>query len=243
MANAGAKGLVAGNGKSKGEPVTHSAQGEPFWLCEVQGADVKLVGAAFVEVPSLNSSFYEDHEIESGSTTLVAQGAVYETNATSADLIIPEGVEPVLGTVPSSHNLSSPSVATGGRMRGRRHLAEGTRSVLVIRITSSADGSTTSLNEASLAAGVFTDAVNLKSQSAACSYGKLNFVPATGTSITAGVTTVTVNVNVQGALQRPVRKAAEAAAIARYGDLASKFNHVMFCIPPGTVYDEEGGGW
>jgi hypothetical protein len=224
-----------------GAGLTQTVQGKPFWLCELQGGDVEVVGATFVEVPTLDATFYANHTIESGSTTLIADGAVIEVNATSAELLIPEGTEPILGMTTDSRDDELSSLE-GGRKRGRRKLVEGTRSVLVVRVTSTVDGSAPSLSRAALATSVFTDAVNLKSQFTACSYGKLNFVPATGTSITGGATTVSVNVAIKGAIQDNIRNAAEAVLVARYGDLPSKFDHVIYCIPKGTI-DADGGDW
>lgn len=210
-----------------------------FWLCQLQGDDVELVGNAFVEVNGLDATFYD--EVQSGETTLTVKGAVIdphpESDGTRPELLIPERSKPILGI--AADTLDAPIESEGGNFR--RKLLQGTRSVLVVRVESTVDNSSTTLDEAALSHSVFTDPVNLKTQISACSHGKLNFEPATGTTITNGVTTVQINIAVNGTSRFSVANAAEAALTARFGDLPSNFHHVMYCLPPGAT--SPSGSW
>ena len=104
------------------------------------------------------------------------------------------------------------------------------------------DASTTA-TESQLADDVFgaaTDPVNLKSQFNQCSYGQLQFEPATSASVGSdGVYTVTLpTTNVTSAVDSDIAWAAVNKAAAELGSLTSIANHVIVCIPPGT-----SGGW
>jgi len=123
-----------------------------------------------------------------------------------------------------------------------------TKRVFVIR--ADASDSATSSDMAKISDEVFgtgNDPMNLKSQYAACSYGKLNFEPSNGVfngnTITGGVGEITLNSNVNGISHSEVRTNMLSAADAKYGSIQSKINsgeihHVMLCIPPGT-----SGSW
>ena len=126
--------------------------------------------------------------------------------------------------------------------------ASETKKVLVLR-ADAPSGSTTS-NIAQISNAVFGtsgDPINLKSQYAACSFGKLKFEPVSatfnGNNIAAGVGEVSLSINVNGIDNGVVRQAMLEAADAKYGSLATKvsngeIDYVMLCIPPGT-----SGGW
>jgi hypothetical protein len=123
-----------------------------------------------------------------------------------------------------------------------RNLATVVKKVLVLRIQA-ADKSTTA-SETQLADDVFGaagDVLNLKSQYNQCSYGQLQFEPATSNAIvgTDGVYTVTLpTTTVTGAADNPIAWAAVNKAQAELGTLTNIANHVMVCMPPGT-----SGGW
>jgi hypothetical protein len=58
-------------------------------------------------------------------------------------------------------------------------------------------------------------------------------------SISSGVIEVAINRNANGVENGDVRDAAFTEATARLGNLPDQFDHVMFCLPPGT----NPGGW
>lgn len=67
-----------------------------------------------------------------------------------------------------------------------------------------------------------------------CSHGKLNIVPAKGDGIVKGVGFVKINMNVTGATNRKVENAVTTAIEAKYGSVG-KWDHIMYCLPKGTV--------
>jgi hypothetical protein len=119
----------------------------------------------------------------------------------------------------------------------------GTKTVLVIRAIAS-DRSTTA-TESQLSDDIFgtqSDAVNLKTQYALCSDGKLQFQPLTTNNLvgTDGVYTVSLpNTTVNGASDSTIRDAMTNQAVADLGaPLDTIANYVMLCLPPGT-----SGNW
>jgi len=134
-------------------------------------------------------------------------------------------------------------IRQGARLR--RLAVTGEKTVLAVRIV--ANDASTSSSEAVIRNEVFGiggDAVNLRSQYLACSHGLLKFKPKEGevggVTITGGVTTVTININVNGVSDATVRNAASSALAAKFGvsSASSIADYVMLCIPPGT-----SGGW
>jgi hypothetical protein len=113
----------------------------------------------------------------------------------------------------------------------------GTRSVLVVRVIA-ADKSTTK-SESQLAESVFenaNDSLNLQSWYKQCSYNQLNFVPATGTGINGGVTTVTVpssSTDGDSVMNNDIVDALKTKfGVSNPNQIA---NHVMYCLPAGTM--------
>jgi hypothetical protein len=203
---------------------------EKDWTCELKGDDAALVGHTFVEIKGLSESFYVENNVTSGSTTLSVEGATIE----GTEMTIPEGACPTLDNI-EYNETASPR---------RRRLANptGQKSVLVVRVVAN-DRSTTG-SESKLAETVFTDGTSLQSQFSACSYGKLNFIEATGNSVTNGVTTVQINTAVSGRTYDSIEGLVESATEARFGaSLSSLFDHVMFCLPPGTTTSRGSTDW
>lgn len=200
--------------------------GKTHWSCELQGDDATKAGHSFVKVKGLSDKFFAKHDVQSGLTTLSVEGAVIN----GTEMIIPPDVAPTLGV---------------NRRRLSENLAEvtGERNVLVVRVI--ANDKTTSGSEEWLSQKVFTDGTTMKSQYAACSHGKLNFVPANGTGVTPnlGTTTVTIKAKVTNADVDAIEELIEAAVQEKVGvsDLSTKFHHVMFCVPEGTL--SEGKSW
>ncbi|GFH49871.1 hypothetical protein CTEN210_06347 [Chaetoceros tenuissimus] len=113
----------------------------------------------------------------------------------------------------------------------------GTRSVLVVRVI--AADKTTSASESQLAESVFAnqnDSLNLQSWYNQCSYNQLNFVPASGTGINGGVTTVTVpsaSTDGDSVMNNDIVTALNAKfSVSSPNQIA---NHVMYCLPAGTM--------
>ena len=142
-------------------------------------------------------------------------------------------------------------------MDHHRKLVEGTRRVLAIRVID-ADGVSTTSSPYEMSDKIFgSKGNNLVTQYNACSYGKLRFAPTSALKegdpslTTAGVYEVTIPVRVKGMTESQVRtqvtnqlrKDFAVTGLPRgyknyHTDLSSPFDHVMYCLPPGT-----SGGW
>lgn len=199
---------------------------DTFWSCELQGEDALKAGYSFVTVEGLGDQFFADNNVESGLTTLSAEGAVFS----GTEMIVPAEVTPSLGV--DGRRLSE---------RHSRNLAvTGVRKVLVVRVNAR-DRSTTG-SEEWLAQKVFTDGTTLASQYAACSHSKLNFIPASGRGISSsGTMTVNINAKVVGASPESIVDLVEAEVRAKVGidsstSLSTLFQHMMVCLPKGTNY-------
>ena len=92
-------------------------------------------------------------------------------------------------------NDGSAIVSNDHERKSRRLTTTGTKKVLVVRVTGS---HSPWQSEAQLYDDVFNDDNNLKKRYSECSDGKLNIVPATGTSVNNGVMTVTTSSNLNG---------------------------------------------
>jgi hypothetical protein len=128
-----------------------------------------------------------------------------------------------------------------------RKLRTGTKTVLVLRAVAS-DSSTTA-SESELSDDIFGtsgDVVNLKSQYALCSDGKLQFQPLTTNNLVGEDGVYTVNlplITVAGATRESIRNAMINQAATDLGaSLNTLVDHVMACIPPGTATSWIGSG-
>ena len=123
----------------------------------------------------------------------------------------------------------------------------GTKSILVVRIVASGVGPSPS--ESALSDSVFgnnadgdgADPINVKSQYAACSHGKIRFVEAndrngnSGVNIRNGAVTISVatSVNEQDYV---IRNAVTATFYSLFGVYPNAVaDHVMYCMPPGSM--------
>jgi Gametolysin peptidase M11 len=201
------------------------------WVCELSEADAAAVDAKFVVVEGLDDDFIQANDIKSAETTILVEGESLAQDrmyvANTATTIV--GEQKKIKVVKTEND-------------GRR-LSTGTRTVLVVRVSGTSDGRATSASASQLADDIFDDNVSLKSHYTACSYGKLTFQKATGNNIVNGVVSVNLNSNVAGVESGTVRDRMESAANSLVGTtVQSAYNHVMFCIPPGTV-DSGSAGW
>ncbi len=108
----------------------------------------------------------------------------------------------------------------------------GIKTLLVVRVVA-ADGATTaSMSELSDSVfGTYGDSFNLASQYSACSHNKLNFVPAKGAKIINGVREVTISTFTSDGDAKMNNAILQALGKKPYR-LA---DHLMFCLPPGTM--------
>eukprot|EP00977_Amphora_coffeiformis_P017502 scaffold5771_cov171-Amphora_coffeaeformis.AAC.19 len=166
-------------------------------------------------------------ELESGRTKLDVTGATFDK--TTRELVLPSGPPGLVNKPNRERKLVS---------------VVGEKTVLVVRVIA-ADSQTTSSEDhlSDSVFGTFGDPVNLKTQYAACSADKLNFVPAAPRNsvngkgnIVNGVTTVTVSSSSSdgdGVMNSDIAKALNAQfGVSTPSNLA---DHVMYCLPPNTM--------
>ena len=127
----------------------------------------------------------------------------------------------------------------------KNRLLSSNRKVLVVHVTGK-DATTSSppYGPNSLSDEIFGisgDKVNLRTQFKACSFDAFNVVPAngksdTGVQVTNGVISIEIpEVTIQNAGRNSVFYAAKGRTETILGDLESQYDHVMFCLPPGTA--------
>jgi Gametolysin peptidase M11 len=183
----------------------------------------------------LSREFVEAHSyLENGNTYVVIQSgrAIRENEDGAALIYYPNATEIVL--IPPT----------------RRHLGiaerrQGVKSLLVLRVTA-LDGKL-SLSQEELSARTFgigdnAPVVNVRSQYNSCSFGKFKIIPATGEGITDGVANVQID-NVVGKDPFNLENQVVAVAEKTLGRLESRFDHVMICLPPGTLYQGVRSKW
>jgi hypothetical protein len=231
----------------------------PEWRCELQGRDKAASQFAFVTFDGLEDS--ELNEAISGVTTLhvddaeIANGVLKLPKKAKKEYSKNEAPEPrkkkpADATEDYSQTEAAPKPVKnddtkGGKdKKGARVLVSGTRQVLAVRVIANDRSTTSSLSTMSdKIFGTNADTINLVERYDSCSYGQLVMEPYRGTTekgfnIDDGVVEVVIDMNVEGVNDGGVRDAARAAATEKLGDLSSQFDHVMFCLPPGTA-----GGW
>lgn len=113
----------------------------------------------------------------------------------------------------------------------------GKKKVLAIR--ANAIDTSTSMDIKTTENRIFGKKNSLKSQYMKCSSKQLKLSPykgisETGVAIQNGVGEITININVKGKRSDYVDDAMVDAASKKYGNLSAQFDHVIFCMPPGT---------
>lgn len=241
------------------EPGSTRSEAEEAWDCELPGGSIlTLDGLDELESPEIIEQF------ESGvSEIAIPGGVVAETS-----IIIPPTSRLKVDRIESSNaNPKSAGNVFSQDDQGRR-LIEGYRKVLVVRVTDQTGVSTTA------SANFLSDTLfdpsrpNFVSQFRDCSYGKLWFGPTTTLNegdpvlTVRGVYDVTIPERVTGGSHHVIREAVtkqlraqwkNTVLPARYksrADKSSPFDHMFYCIPPGTTLPEKGwiaygyeGGW
>ena len=183
----------------------------------------------------LPREFVESHAyLENGNTYVIIQSghAIRENDKGTASIYYPNATE--IFPIPPT----------------RRHLGvaerrEGVKSLLVLRVTAS--DSALSLTGEQLSARTFgigdnAPVVNLRSQYNSCSFGKFNITPAMGEGITGGIADIHID-NVVGKDPFNLENQVVAVAEKTFGNLESRFDHVMICLPPGTLYQGTSSKW
>ena len=132
--------------------------------------------------------------------------------------------------------------------RSARHLRRlaqtGTRTTLIVRVTTPSESITESAAVlANAAFGTGGQQYSMSAQFNSCSAGKLNFVPASGFNIISnGVMELSLTESITGQnifnLENPMTIAVKT--LLSISDLYSAFSNVIFCMPFGTTYQAGG---
>ena len=184
---------------------------------------------------NLPSYFIEAHKatLDSGVSTICIPGG---TAIRTPDLIEPDVV-----SIPFGADIRF----VEGRPQNQRHLiASGKQSVLVVRVTS--QSSTQSLSSVTLANSIFGVGglqFNMASQFSACSSGKVDYGPATGSIVTNGVMDLFLDqkiTNMGPALENQLIAAAKV--LLGVDKLETSFANILFCMPSG-ILNSGGNAW
>jgi len=201
------------------------------WVCELSKEDTRRVGAQFVDV--VESPAITDRVVKatSGKSVMTVSEAFVDTD--SPRMYIPDDARVEVNKIARTER---------SRRENRRHLASnhGTLKTLVIRVSDKNDVGP-DLSVSRLKNDIFDDAVSLKTQTDACSYGKLQIEPFKGktpsnVNINNGIVDVKIDLDIT-TTDQGLDQAALKAANEQLGDLNDPmFGLVMFCFPPGRNF-------
>ena len=159
--------------------------------------------------------------IESGAATLIQEGAYFDDE--NRRLILDEGAHPNSLTIETKQK------------DNRRKLFTGTKTFLALRVEASGASTSSSENQISDSwFGTNGDPMNFKSQMEACSYNQFLVDPASDSNVSDGVYTVNISNTVSNVDNSVIVNAAITAGNNALGNMASQYEHVMVCVPPGT---------
>ncbi len=224
---------------------------ENVWRCELQPADAQQAGVLFVDLEGVDDIDFDTQAV-SGLTTLFAEGAVI-ANGT---LKIPKSAKKTFGKIEKrgpaeSGKKQKPKATEQQEIAGaNRKLAplKPVRKVLAVRVVAS-DATTTAslvtLEGNIFGTGTASSPVSMSERFGSCSYGQTLMTPYIGqtpanVAINNGMVQVQISTSVAGKDSFAVEDLVESALMTflNIPNLASVFDHVMLCLPPGT-----SGGW
>ncbi len=199
------------------------------WACELSNEDSEKMGVRFVDIVETDYVAARIGNAVSGEATLTMSEAIVDTN--SPRMFIPHDASMIIKSNASLED---------GRRLASKPAKTGTLNTLVIRLLDNNNLAPT-LSNAKLQNDVFYDNSSLKTQTAACSYNKLQIQPFSGKTpsnkqITNGVVDVKMDYTM-GSGASGLDQAAMKAAQEQLGDLYdSMFDLIMFCFPPGNDF-------
>jgi hypothetical protein len=212
------------------------------WTCRIQGLDAKRAGLknevkhAIVDIEGMEYVLSAKEDIQSGVTTLLADGATIE------DRTLKISREDILtfGTKWEQHSRTlrmSDDIHPGHAVT-----TVGTKTLLVALVR--ATDSQPNADRVEISDGVFGtsgDQVNLKTQFEGCSHKKFLIQEATGNGIVDGVIEIQLNIQASGTSKRTLEEESINILEINFNtnDLGELFDHVLLCLPPGTA----GGDW
>ena len=212
------------------------------WECELQPGDADEAGVLFVNLDGLNDTDLDAAAV-SGETTLYAEGAVIADGRLS----IPKGSKKTLGKIDKRGPADKAKKSKKGTKKGRKLIptAPVPRKVLVVRVDA-LDANTTA-DVPTLAGDIFgigrdSNYVCLSERLRSCSYGQTQVTPYNGVTrnnvtIQNGVIEMVLDMAVTGSPASKIHNEVLKRLRLWLGipNLSSVFDHVMLCLPPGTM--------
>ncbi len=196
------------------------------WVCELSDEDSSRMNAQFLDIVETESISEMIATATSGESELTVSEAIVDTD--SPRMFIPD----------SAHITVGDSVSKTRRNLSKKPATKGTLKTLVIRVIDRNNvAPTASIDQ--LRNDIFQDSVSLKTQTEACSYGKLKIEPFHGKTplnkdVNNGIVEIKMNFDIK-VDKLGLDQAAMTAAREQLGDLNDpRFDLVMFCIPPGN---------
>lgn len=217
------------------------------WVCELSEEDKRKLNLQFVDIEESDASSSALINVTtSGESTMTISEAIIDSER--PQMFIPEYAHvEIRGIVQDETHERSVNggdrgsqdvrLTQGTGVRRQLVSRSGTLKTLVVRV-SDRNNVEPDANIAKLNNDVFDDAVSLKTQTEACSYGKLKIEPFRGNTpsnkyISNGIVDVKIDYDINGGADG-MDQAALRAANEQLGDLSnSMFDLVMFCFPPG----------
>ena len=183
----------------------------------------------------LPEAFVAQHpQLDAGETIIAIQNAkvVEERGDREAYIDYPYGAQiTILAQSPQRRLVTADAT---------KYKTVGIRTILMVRVTSSDSQVTLSreqLAARTLGTGFGAEPVNAISQIKSCSFGKLQFVQAVGQGIKNGVIEAFVPRNFSAVNWNSFRNELYTPIKAIFGDdLSLLFDHIMFCLPPTSLY-------
>lgn len=210
------------------------------WECELQPIDADQAGVQFVALEGINDISL-DHEAVSGETTLFVEGAVI----TDGKLVIPKESKKTLGKIDKRGPAESSKMHKSDASRNLAPSNPIVRTVLAVRVQAS--DRVTTANLGTLSGDIFgtgkpSSAISMSERFPSCSYGEVRMVPyngqtPSGVTIRDGVVEVSIGPAVNGVERSTILNTVLGALRSHLGisNLATSFDHVMLCLPPGTA--------
>ena len=149
-------------------------------------------------------------------------------------------------TVYIDANVTIKEASAGHSHRDLQELpfAIGNRSVLAVRVSFLDKQPSYSADRLSdVLFGDDNGSITLRSQYGACSFGKLNLIPANGANIIKGVAEIFVRRNTSEMTRFYAEQTARDEAEHLLGEIEDEIDHILFCMPPGIRYDDSREEW
>jgi len=195
---------------------------EYTWYCEFEQDETRSLDVNFMSIEGVPKDVIDSYGTVSGASIMRIKGAYILRSIKHgvSTLVVPDGASFTIEKLMEDdrrHYKQRQQLGDGHRMVG-------TRRTLVVRVIDNEGNAFAS--KAKMMDDVFTDAMCLKSQYAACSFNQLMFEPSTEGG---GVIDMTVSESRNNPDEIEAKARAEFENL--YGPVNEKFDNVIFCLP------------